>query len=106
MDVLKIAREAGLAVLLEGRIGQQNYSSVSGSQDALLRFVKAIRIETLHEHRLCLRLRLHAFLSPCRGPTQSKQSRSSCPVDDPNVYCGPKKRARRYIRHPMFVRSR
>jgi len=49
MNVLKIAQEAGMAVLLEAQIGRQSYSSVSGSEDALRRFAEAIRIATLRE---------------------------------------------------------
>ncbi|MFM0478796.1 hypothetical protein PQR29_00485 [Paraburkholderia strydomiana] len=49
MDVLKIAQEAGMAVLLEAQIGRQSYSSVSGSEDALRRFAEAIRMATVRE---------------------------------------------------------
>lgn len=51
MDVLEIARDAGLAVLLEARVGQQTYSSVSGSVEALLRFAEAIRMATVQQCR-------------------------------------------------------
>ncbi|MDR5788490.1 MULTISPECIES: hypothetical protein [Caballeronia] len=37
-DMLKLARESGMTVLLDGRIGQQAYMSVSGSADALQKF--------------------------------------------------------------------
>jgi hypothetical protein len=42
-DVLEVAREAGLTILLDGRIGQQEYQSVSGSAEALHRFARAMR---------------------------------------------------------------
>lgn len=49
MDVLRMARESGLAVILDGRIGRQEYSSVSGSTDALKRFAEAVRLATLRK---------------------------------------------------------
>jgi hypothetical protein len=51
MDVLKIAEEAGLSVLLDGRIGRQEYTSVSGSVAALLRFAEAIRADSTPQSR-------------------------------------------------------
>lgn len=98
MDVLKIAREAGLAVLLEGRIGQQEYSSVSGSKDALLRFVTAIGIATVQERRLHGRLRLHAFASRCRWRIKGKRT-GNTPPEDLKVCGDARKRARRFIHH-------
>jgi hypothetical protein len=35
MDILNMAREAGFAVLLDGRLGQEEYSAVSGSKESL-----------------------------------------------------------------------
>jgi hypothetical protein len=49
MDLMKMAQEAGLAVLLEGKIGQQSYSSISGSKEALLRFTEAVQMATVQE---------------------------------------------------------
>jgi hypothetical protein len=49
MNVLEVARQSGLAVLLDGRIGRQEYTSVSGSTDALLRFARVVRIISLRE---------------------------------------------------------
>ncbi|TDG20606.1 hypothetical protein EYW47_25895 [Paraburkholderia silviterrae] len=49
MDILNIAREAGFAVLLQGRIGRQEYSSVSGTEEALRCFADAIRTATQRE---------------------------------------------------------
>lgn len=49
INVLEVARQSGLAVLLDGRIGRQEYTSVSGSTDALLRFARVVRIVSLRE---------------------------------------------------------
>lgn len=51
MDMLKIARESGLAIVLDGKIGREEYSSVYGSIGALLRFGEAVRSASLHEYR-------------------------------------------------------
>lgn len=42
MDIIELAREAGLQVLLDARIGTVNYHSVCGSLTALQRFADAI----------------------------------------------------------------
>lgn len=42
MDILELARQAGLQVLLDARIGSQTYHSVSGSLPALQRFAEAV----------------------------------------------------------------
>jgi hypothetical protein len=42
-DVLKMAQESGMTILLEGRIGHQEYTSVSGSAEALQRFAHDVR---------------------------------------------------------------
>ncbi|WP_155420201.1 hypothetical protein [Burkholderia cepacia] len=104
MDVMKIARESGLAVLLEARIGEQEYSSVSGSRDALLCFVKAIRIETMQELTLRVRLRFRHFPLPRRWRAQGKHTGTS-PPEDLKVCFNARKRARRLIRHPSFGRE-
>ncbi|SAL75156.1 hypothetical protein AWB66_05142 [Caballeronia telluris] len=41
-DILQIARDSGMLVLLEGRIGHEEYTSVSGSVSALSRFARSI----------------------------------------------------------------
>ena len=46
MDLIALARESGMAVLLDARIGRQEYVSVSGSLAALARFADAVRAET------------------------------------------------------------
>jgi hypothetical protein len=43
MDIIEIARSAGLVVLLDGKIGREEYHSVSGSLPALRRFGDAFR---------------------------------------------------------------
>jgi hypothetical protein len=45
MDLIELARESGMAVLLDARIGCQEYVSVSGSLAALERFADAVRKE-------------------------------------------------------------
>ncbi|KPD17234.1 hypothetical protein ADM96_20170 [Burkholderia sp. ST111] len=42
-DIVELARAAGLTVVLNGRIGQQDYQSVSGPISALERFAEAYR---------------------------------------------------------------
>lgn len=45
MDLIELARESGMAVLLDAKIGQEQYVSVSGSLAALARFADAVRSE-------------------------------------------------------------
>lgn len=42
-DVIQLARAAGLTVILNGRIGREEYHSVSGPISALERFAEAYR---------------------------------------------------------------
>lgn len=42
VDIVKIAKVAGLQILLDARIGQQTYHSVSGSLSSLQRFADAV----------------------------------------------------------------
>src|SRR6202161_1684381 len=42
MDLIELARESGMAVLLDARIGREEYVSVSGSLAALKRFAEAV----------------------------------------------------------------
>jgi len=53
MDILDIAREAGMTVVLEARIGRQEYHSVHGSLDALQRFADRVRAMQREEEALC-----------------------------------------------------
>jgi hypothetical protein len=49
MDILKIAAESGMQVILDGRIGREEYRSVVGSVQALERFANALRISIVDE---------------------------------------------------------
>ncbi len=46
MNIIELATKAGMAVLLDGKIGQEEYVSVSGSLAALARFAEAVRTAT------------------------------------------------------------
>jgi hypothetical protein len=46
MDIIELARQAGLQVLLDARIGSQTYHSVCGSLPSLQRFAEAIEAAT------------------------------------------------------------
>ncbi|SAK62486.1 hypothetical protein AWB82_03173 [Caballeronia glebae] len=50
-DVLTMARKSGMTILLDGRIGQQEYMSASGSADALQKFAHEIRASVSKEPR-------------------------------------------------------
>ncbi|CAB3651744.1 hypothetical protein [Trinickia soli] len=45
-DLIELARESGMAVLLDATIGREQYVSVSGSLAALARFADAVRSES------------------------------------------------------------
>jgi hypothetical protein len=45
IDLIELARESGMAVLLDAKIGREQYVSVSGSLAALARFAEAVRSE-------------------------------------------------------------
>jgi hypothetical protein len=42
MDILKLAKDAGMLVVLDGRIGKEEYRSVRGSEQAFRRFADAL----------------------------------------------------------------
>lgn len=42
MNILELAADAGMLVLLDGRIGRTEYRSVHGTLDAFQRFVQAL----------------------------------------------------------------
>ncbi|MGF6603656.1 hypothetical protein P3T23_008410 [Paraburkholderia sp. GAS448] len=42
MNILKMAGDAGMLVVLDGRIGRTEYRSVHGTFDAFQRFVQAL----------------------------------------------------------------
>ncbi|MCP3717371.1 hypothetical protein [Paraburkholderia sp. CNPSo 3281] len=43
MDIERIANDSGMLVVLDGRIGREEYKSVYGSMQALERFANRIR---------------------------------------------------------------
>ncbi|ALL66588.1 MULTISPECIES: hypothetical protein [Paraburkholderia] len=49
MDILDVARQAGMTVVLEARIGRQEYHSVHGSLAALQSFAERVRASTMEE---------------------------------------------------------
>lgn len=50
MDIIDVARQSGMAVILDARIGREEYHSVCGSLSALQKFADAIR-ETPVNHK-------------------------------------------------------
>jgi hypothetical protein len=50
MDIVEMARASGMAVLLDGRIGREEYQSVCGSLWALQRFADAVRQATADQN--------------------------------------------------------
>jgi len=42
MDIIDLARESGLTVILDGRIGREEYHRVCGSISALSRFAESV----------------------------------------------------------------
>ncbi|MBP0588334.1 hypothetical protein J8I87_01070 [Paraburkholderia sp. LEh10] len=42
MNIIDMARASGLTVILDGRIGREEYQSVCGSMSALQRFAEAL----------------------------------------------------------------
>ncbi|MCP3725129.1 hypothetical protein M3I53_18685 [Paraburkholderia sp. CNPSo 3272] len=42
MDIIDLARASGLTVILDGRIGREEYQSVCGSVSALQRFAESL----------------------------------------------------------------
>jgi hypothetical protein len=61
-SILEQARAAGLTVLLNGRIGREEYHSVSGSVAALQRFADAYANEPIVPGGIAERLRNRAAL--------------------------------------------
>ncbi|MFX1687626.1 hypothetical protein [Paraburkholderia sp. A2RI-6] len=49
MDIIDRARASGLTVILDGRIGREEYQSVCGSISALQRFAESLRQCAVHE---------------------------------------------------------
>ncbi|HLX00749.1 MAG TPA: hypothetical protein VKS80_01385 [Trinickia sp.] len=52
MNIIELAKESGMAVLLDGKIGREEYVSVSGSLAALTRFAEAVRTTTTPSEEL------------------------------------------------------
>lgn len=50
MDIIDMARASGLTVILDGRIGREEYQSVCGSVTALQRFAESLRLCAAGEH--------------------------------------------------------
>jgi hypothetical protein len=48
MDIIDMARQSGMAVILDARIGREEYHSVCGSLSALQKFADAIREAPKH----------------------------------------------------------
>jgi hypothetical protein len=56
MDILKLAKDSGMLIVLDGRIGREEYMSVYGSIQALQRFADALRASVANEtDRPCAR---------------------------------------------------
>jgi hypothetical protein len=49
MDIIDMARASGLTVILDGRIGREEYQSVCGSVSALQRFAASLRLCAAHQ---------------------------------------------------------
>lgn len=49
MDIVKLAKDAGMLVVIDGRIGREEYRSVYGSMQALQRFAEALRASIADE---------------------------------------------------------
>ncbi|MFL9912403.1 hypothetical protein [Paraburkholderia sp. RL17-337-BIB-A] len=43
MDIIDMARASGMTVILDGKIGREEYRSACGSLSALERFAEAVR---------------------------------------------------------------
>jgi hypothetical protein len=53
MDILELARKAGMTVVLEARIGRQEYHSVHASLDALQSFAERVQAMQREEDAVC-----------------------------------------------------
>lgn len=50
MDIIDVARASGLTVILDGRIGREEYQSVCGSVSALQRFAESLSRRAAQQH--------------------------------------------------------
>lgn len=48
MDIIDMARESGMAIVLNARIGREEYHSVCGSLSALQKFADAVRLDSVN----------------------------------------------------------
>ena len=80
MDIIELAREAGLQVLLDARIGSQTYHSVSGSLPALQRFVDAVEaaLRERSPHPRHPRPRQRARSAHHAAPTRLRKRAANC----------------------------
>lgn len=62
-DTFELAREAGLTIVLDGKIGREEYNSVTGSLEALVRFAIL--------HAAQARQQANRILVPQRHPGES-----------------------------------
>ena len=53
MDILEIARKSGMTIVLDAKIGRQEYQTVHGSLPALQRFAELVRASIPHETHEC-----------------------------------------------------
>jgi hypothetical protein len=66
MEILKIARDSGMQVILDDRIGREEYCSVVGSVQALQRFAEALCKSIVQETQ-----GFRARVEECDQPTLS-----------------------------------
>jgi hypothetical protein len=93
MNLMEMATEAGLQILLDARIGSLTYHSVSGPLPALQRFADAVKAATLAESRKRRKSRSDAKRRISRHPSARtkaahhrpfacRRRRLSCSVQD------------------------
>ncbi|TDY21502.1 hypothetical protein B0G81_1717 [Paraburkholderia sp. BL6665CI2N2] len=68
MNILELAGNAGMLVVLDGRIGCTEYRSVHGTLDAFQRFVHALESASVNGEE--------SDWSPCRGGLCAESSSS------------------------------
>lgn len=82
MDIIDMARASGMAVILDGRIGREEYQSVCGSLSALQRFAEAVHGARCATTERISEARRHAC-------TQSvKQGRAGAAACSTRLACG------------------
>jgi hypothetical protein len=73
MDIIDMARASGLTVILDGRIGRQEYQSVCGSLSALQRFAASLRLCAAHQ-QTCENNRRHGDVLPRHVAPRSSET--------------------------------